>query len=258
MHLLGLIGYPLSHSFSERYFAEKFNRMGIASICYMLFPLPELSALPDLLSQYPNLRGFNVTIPHKKAILPYLDDLDPTAKAIGAVNTVVVKAGRLLHGYNTDAEGFQQALLAWIHAQGASLSLWQKEKALILGTGGSAQAVSYALKQLGIAHQFVSRRPKTAEQLSYADVDDPQLWDRVRLLVNTTPLGMYPAVNTCPNLPFEYINERHWVFDLVYNPSETLLLQRAKRQGAHTTNGLDMLYRQAEAAWAIWQKEVLS
>ncbi|MCS7037130.1 MAG: shikimate dehydrogenase [Saprospiraceae bacterium] len=257
MHLFGLIGYPLGHSFSQRYFTEKFAREGIASARYELFPMPDLNALPDLLRQHPELRGFNVTIPHKQAILPYLQDLDPAAQRIGAVNTVVVSADGALRGYNTDHIGFRKALLAWM---GADIALLKDghAQALLLGTGGSAQAVAFALRHLGIAHRFASRQPRTPQQLAYEDLENLELWADISLIVNTTPLGMYPNTDTCPALPFERLNDRHWVFDLVYNPAETLLLQRAKRQGAHTTNGLDMLHRQAEAAWAIWQQEALS
>lgn len=255
MHLLGLIGYPLGHSFSQRYFTEKFAREGIANARYELFPLPDLSALPQLLRQHPDLRGFNVTIPHKQAILPHLHALDAAAQRIGAVNTVVVRPDGALHGYNTDYIGFRDALTAWTGAQMAHL---QEGQALILGTGGSAQAVAYALQQLGIGCRFVSRQPAPPQQLTYEALKNPELWEEISLVVNTTPLGMHPNTDTCPPLPFECLKEQHWVFDLVYNPAETLLLQRAKRQGAHTTNGLDMLYRQAEAAWAIWQREALS
>lgn len=255
MHLLGLIGYPLGHSFSQRYFTEKFAREGIANAHYELFPLPDLSALPQLLRQHPELRGFNVTIPHKQAILPFLHALDPAAQSIGAVNTVVIRPDGTRLGYNTDYIGFRDALTAWM---GAEIAPLKESQALILGTGGSAQAVAYALRQWGIAYRLVSRQPKTLQQLGYEALENASLWESITLVVNTTPLGMHPDTATCPPLPFEYLNDRHWVFDLVYNPTETLLLQRAKRQGAHTTNGLDMLYRQAEAAWAIWQKEALA
>ncbi len=255
MYLLGLIGYPLGHSFSQRYFTEKFTREGIANAQYELFPLPDLSALPQLLSQYPDLRGFNVTIPHKQAIILHLHTLDAAAQRIGAVNTVVVRPSGALHGYNTDYIGFRDALTAWTGAQIARL---KEGQALILGTGGSAQAVAYALQQLSIGCRFASRQPNNPQQMGYEALKKPELWEEISLIVNTTPLGMYPNTDTCPPLPVEHLNDRHWVFDLVYNPAETLLLQRAKRQGAHTTNGLDMLYRQAEAAWAIWQREALS
>ncbi len=254
MHLLGLIGYPLGHSFSQRYFNDKFAREGIEQVHYELFPLPDLDALPQLLRQHPELRGFNVTIPHKCAILSWLHTLDPTAEAIGAVNTVVVSPDGTLTGYNTDAEGFRGALSAWFQREGIAPSEWQRWEALLLGTGGSARAVSYALQQLGIAHRFISRQPHSAEHLPYQALDSPEIWARYSLIINTTPLGMAPHSGACPPLPFHHMSTQHWVFDLIYNPAETLLLQRAKRQGAHTTNGLDMLYRQADAAWAIWQK----
>ncbi len=253
MYLLGLIGYPLGHSFSQRYFSEKFAREGIQGVEYALFPLPDLRALPQWLAQHPHLIGFNVTIPHKQAIVPYLHRLDPVAQTIGAVNTVVVLPDGSLSGYNTDAEGFRQALLAWLQAEGASLSSWRNAEALILGTGGSAQAVAYALRQLGIAYRFVSRYPKTSDGLNYRDLDAPHLWERVALIVNTTPVGMYPDIDECPPLPLHHLRARHWVFDLIYNPAETLLLRGAKSQGARATNGLEMLFRQAEAAWAIWR-----
>ncbi len=253
MHLLGLIGYPLEHSFSKRYFTDKFAREGIHHVCYELFPLSDLSALPELLLQHPELRGFNVTIPYKQAIVPLIHTLDPVAELTGAVNTVVVEPTGRLSGYNTDAEGFLGALQAWFEAEGQPTSSRLRGEALVLGTGGSAQAVGYALQKLGIAHLFVSRRPSHPNHLPWEALDDPVLWQKTWLIINTTPLGMYPNTNACPPLPFSFLTDQHWVFDLVYNPAETLLLQQAKRQGAHTTNGLNMLHRQAEVAWAIWQ-----
>ncbi len=253
MYLLGLVGYPLGHSFSRQYFSEKFARQGLSHVGYELFPLPDIRDLPRLLKRYPRLRGFNVTIPHKRAILPYLHAIDPVARAVGAVNTVVVEPGGRLVGYNTDVEGFRESLLAWWATEKVLPREWRQWRVLILGTGGSARAVGYALEQLDLAHSFVSRRPTSSEQLGYADLNDPEVWVHFTLVVNTTPLGMYPEVNACPDLPFSHLSPRHWVFDLVYNPAETLLLQQAKRQGSHVTNGLDMLYRQAEAAWAIWK-----
>lgn len=257
MYQLGLIGYPLEHSFSQRYFTEKWAREGITSARYELFPMPKLSALPEWLHQHPQLRGFNVTIPHKQAIVPYLQALDPAAQRIGAVNTVVVRPDGTLHGYNTDYIGFQQALTAWMDAEARARLKEKHGQALILGTGGSARAVAFALSEAGIHYRFVSRQPLTAEVLSYEALENLDDWERFSLIINTTPLGMYPNIDTCPPLPFKRLDGHHWIFDLVYNPAQTILLQRAKDQGAHTTNGLDMLYRQAEAAWAIWQKEAL-
>jgi shikimate dehydrogenase len=243
MPRFGLIGYPLSHSFSGRYFAEKFARLGLSDTHrYDLFPLPELAALPGLLADIPDLRGLNVTIPYKQEVLAYLDELSPAAEQIGAVNTIDIRDGRRV-GHNTDVIGFRTDLLDLLGAD-------RPERALVLGTGGAARAVGWVLEALAIPATFVSRSP-AAGQLHYAELDAP-LMQQHRLVVNTTPLGMSPRVETKPDIPYSAIDANHYLYDLVYNPAETAFMAAGKAQGARTRNGLAMLTLQADAAWEIW------
>ncbi|MBK8968162.1 MAG: shikimate dehydrogenase [Saprospiraceae bacterium] len=251
MNRYGIIGYPLGHSFSRQYFTEKFAREGIADSCYDEFPLPDIQAFPELLAAHPDLRGLNVTIPHKEAVMPYLDALDETAAAIGAVNTIRIKNGHCT-GFNTDAAGLEGSLQ--LLEQGKWLKPIAGASALILGTGGAAKAVAFVLRKNSIPFRFVSRHPQTDEQVTYASLQAMD-FDSVRWIFNATPLGTHPIVDVCPELPYHKIHAAQLVYDLVYNPAETLLLQRAKAQGATVKNGLEMLFLQAEAAWAIWQKK---
>lgn len=246
----GLIGYPLSHAWSGKYFAEKFRKEGIRNCSYSLFPLKHLDELPGLLSDIPQLKGFNVTIPYKEKILPFLDSLDDTAAAIGAVNTVAVsrtKDGRcLLKGYNTDACGFEQSLVQ------AAVSMPQQ--ALILGTGGASRAVAYVLKKNGCTITFVSRMPGFNDMLSYYDLDR-SIIQSCGLIINTTPLGMYPDTSGLPPIPYQYLNDKHILYDLVYNPPMTNFLRIGKTKNCTIIQGGAMLQFQAENAWKIWQKE---
>jgi len=244
MREYGLIGYPLSHSFSQAYFTEKFERLGLTDYTYRLFPLEHLDELPALLRAHPHLQGLNVTIPYKEAVLPYLHRLSPEAARIGAVNTVrLEKAG--LSGYNTDVIGFEHSLVGFL--KGVALA---ELKALVLGTGGAAKAVVYVLDRLGIAHTLVSRRPESGD-LVY-DQLTPRLLETHRLIINTTPLGMYPNVHTRPELPYDALGSGHFLYDLVYNPEKTLFLIEGEKRQAWIHNGLAMLQLQAEAAWKIW------
>lgn len=239
---LGLIGYPLSHSFSKRYFTAKFEREGITGYTYDLYPLKSIQALPALLADHPQLIGLNVTIPYKEQVLPYLQHIDPAAAQVGAVNTIA-RHGDALHGYNTDVYGFEHSLRPLLRNH--------HTHALILGTGGAAKAVAFVLDTLGMAYRMVSRRhsPKglTYEQLSI------DLVAQHTLIINTTPLGMSPQTNTYPAIPYEAIHSQHLLYDLVYNPAETAFLARGKMQGAATKNGLEMLELQAEKAWEIFR-----
>lgn len=244
MRIYGLIGYPLGHSFSARYFSNKFKAEGIEDAEYRLFELPDISKLPELWKEQPNLLGLNVTIPHKEAVIPYLQRLDASAAEIGAVNTIKREADNSLTGYNTDYIGFKQSLLSWLPEEHGL-------KALVLGTGGAAKAVSVALKHLQIPYRFVSREPREMS-LSYAQLTADVLSEN-RLIINTTPLGMQPAIETKPNLPYQLLGPQHWLYDLVYNPENTAFMQEGKSRGAQVKNGLEMLHAQAEAAWAIWQ-----
>lgn len=245
MKRYGLIGYPVTHSFSKQYFTDKFAGLGLSDHVYEPFSLPAITELPALLAAYPDLKGFNVTIPHKVTIQRYLDEITSEATALGAVNTVTVamRNGKpFLRGYNTDYPGFLeslQPLLTPLH-----------KKALVLGTGGAHLTVCHVLKQLGIAVTVVSRQ-QTAEAIAYAAVS-PQVMNDHKLIINTTPLGMYPDIDSKPALPYAAISPEHLLYDLVYNPAETAFLQEGKKRGAATKNGLEMLYIQAEHAWEIW------
>lgn len=245
--LFGLIGYPLSHSFSKRYFTEKFAKAGITDAHYELFPLQSVEELPGLLEAYPNIVGLNVTIPYKQAVLPYLDSLDESAAAVGAVNTIRRSSSGLI-GYNTDVVGFEADLLSFLQKAGAEPDGLQ---ALVLGTGGAAKAVAYVLGKLGIGYTYVSRSAE-AGQLAYEALSADVL-RRCRLIINTTPLGMAPETERSPNLPYEALMSEHLLYDLVYNPAQTQFMQRGQAQGASTANGLGMLHGQAEKAWEIWQ-----
>ena len=257
MRLFGLIGFPLSHSFSEKYFAEKFQKEKISDAEYKLFPLEKIKLLPELISSHPDLRGLNVTIPYKEKVIPYFDELDETAKAVGAVNTVkfgvrssefgVKNTGLKLKGYNTDVHGFRQSLKPFLTSA--------HERALILGTGGASKAVEYVLKQIGIDCIFVSREKKKIAGkniLTYEELNSYVI-NSCKLIVNCSPVGTFPNVNDFPKIPYESISPEHFLYDLIYNPAETAFLKRGKQKGAQTMNGLDMLKLQAEKAWEIWQ-----
>ena len=245
-HLYGLLGRSLAHSFSAAFFAEKFAREGIDAE-YRNFELPNVANIVDLVAAEPLLRGFNVTIPYKEQILPYLNRIDNAAADIAAVNVVKVlrdaDGSPHLLGYNSDIVGFEQSLRPL-------LKEWHK-KALVLGTGGAAKAVVYVLNKLGIQPTLVSRTAGEG-RITYDDVTDTVLAENL-LVINTTPLGMYPNVNTCPPIPYEAATPRHLFYDLTYNPADTLFLRRAARQGASFKNGEEMLILQALESWRIWQ-----
>lgn len=239
MKLYGLIGLRLGHSFSARYFAEKFARNGL-DCRYLNFELPGIDALSELLRQQPELRGFNVTIPYKEAILPCLAALTDEAREVGAVNTVRIEKGGILIGHNTDMEGFDTAL-------GELLRDEQPSRALVLGSGGASKAVCAALSRRQIPYRIVSRKGP----LTYADLT-PVLVADTPLLVNATPQGMWPDVDALPDLPYQAIGARHRCFDLVYNPEETAFMAACRSRGARVCNGLRMLHLQADAAWRFW------
>lgn len=242
MRKFGLIGKKLGHSFSKKYFTEKFLLEGVTDAAYELYELPSAEELPQLLLQEPELVGLNVTVPYKEQVIPLLDELDEAAAKIGAVNTIKISGGRT-KGYNTDYIGFRDSLEAFYPEQ-------ERGQALVLGTGGAAKAVWAALDALQIPYKRVSRK-EGEEQLSYAQLT-PELLQKYNLIINTTPLGMYPQVQEAPELPYESITSRHYCYDLVYNPEQTLFLQHAAGKGAKVLNGLPMLHLQAEAAWSIW------
>lgn len=245
MRRFGLIGKKLGHSFSKRYFSEKFGLEGIVDAVYELYELPAISEFPALLAREPELVGLNVTVPYKEVVIPYLDELDESAAQIGAVNTIRVSGGKT-RGYNTDYIGFRETLRRFYPVDAPG-------KALVLGTGGAAKAVWAALESLGIAYTSVSRNPRENE-LAYAAIT-PEVLQAYSLIINTTPLGMAPDVESAPAIPYEALSAGHFLYDLVYNPEETLFLQKGRAAGAKTTNGLPMLYAQADAAWQIWKNE---
>ncbi len=248
MTTYGLIGYPLTHSFSQWYFTDKFTHEGIIDSRYELFEMPDVAtALPALL-QRPDLRGLNVTIPHKQTVLPYLDRLDASAEKVGAVNVIKVEADGTRTGYNSDYYGFRQSLEEWLASLNRTTTNLQ---ALVLGTGGASKAVVAALSDLGIPHKVVSRN-KTPANLSYDEL--PAVISQYTLLINCSPVGTYPNVAEAPALPYEQLTDRHLLYDLVYNPAETRFMHLGQERGAATMNGYQMLVLQAEKAWAIWQE----
>ncbi|WP_242920862.1 shikimate dehydrogenase family protein [Pontibacter liquoris] len=246
MRKFGLIGKKLGHSFSKKYFTEKFAREQITDAGYELYELAEISELKALLAREPELLGLNVTVPYKEQVLPLLDELDAAAARIGAVNTLKISQG-CLKGYNTDYSGFKSTLEEFCPVA-------QQGRALVFGTGGAAKAVTAALDSLGIPYTSVSRQAG-AQELPYEALT-PALLQEYRLLINTTPLGMHPQEDACPPLPYNSLTSSHFAYDLVYNPEQTLFLQKCAAAGAKTTNGLEMLYRQAAAAWQIWANQV--
>ncbi len=243
MRRFGLIGKTLKHSFSKNYFTEKFSKEELTDCRYDLFELSTIDKLSSLIQRTQGLEGFNVTIPYKQEVIPFITNLDQSAERVGAVN-VVKLVGENLVGYNSDYYGFKTSVSRWLADE--------VNTALVLGTGGSSKAVLVALEDLGIAYQKVSRSPKM-DCITYADIhENPDLLSDVQLVINTTPLGTYPNVDEMADLPAKAFHSGHYVFDLVYNPSETRLMSAAREQGAKTKNGLEMLEFQAEKSWEIW------
>lgn len=241
MRQFGLIGYPLSHSFSKNYFKRKFQEEGITDCSYELYPIKSIDELKVLLSTETNLNGLNVTIPYKETVLPFLDDASAAVKEIGACNCIKIRDGKLT-GYNTDVIGFEQSLLPFLQPY--------FKKALILGTGGAAKAVAWVLQKLKIEYNYVSRLPK-AGQLTYEQLD-ADMMQQFQLIINSTPLGMQPNVHQKPSLPYTGLNGQNLCYDLIYNPEMTTFLSECEQQGAVVKNGLEMLVIQAEESWKIW------
>lgn len=244
----GLIGYPLIHSFSRQFFTEKFRREGIDAQ-YLNFEMPSVVGLVDIVNEHPALRGLNVTIPHKQAVIPLLDSISPEAQEIGAVNVIAIGRTRngtpVLKGFNADVTGFVCSIRPL-------LKPWHK-KALVLGTGGASKSVVYGLKRLGIEPTNVSRTPRPG-MLGYQDLT-PTVMEEHTVIVNCTPLGTWPKTDACPNIPYNLLTARHLLYDLVYNPDRTLFLKKGQQQGAAIKNGLEMLHLQALTSWEIWNKE---
>jgi shikimate dehydrogenase len=243
MRQFGLIGRTLNYSFSQTYFTQKFYSQDLAEHRYDLFELTSLNELPALLAAHPDLVGLNVTIPYKETVLTYLDDLDPSASRVGAVNVIKRWPDGHLQGHNTDVLGFRESLRRFFPVSSDA-------RALVLGGGGAAKAVAVALNDLGIAHWFVTRDP-LGKGLTYDDLT-PALLAAHLLIINATPVGTFPDIDECPRLPYEALTEQHYLYDLVYNPTETLFMAKGKEAGAQVKNGFEMLCLQAEAAWDIW------
>ena len=247
MDKYGLIGYPLGHSFSRDFFNEKFRNEGIDAE-YVNFEIPDISRFPEILTENPDLRGLNVTIPYKEKIISYMDTLSEEARQIGAVNVIRVskrKGQTYLKGFNSDVIGFTRSIEPLLEPK--------HKKALILGTGGASKAIRYGLEQLGLEYRLVSRTPREGVW-SYNQLT-PETMQEYTVIVNCTPVGMYPHPDACPPLPYEAIGHDHLLYDLVYNPEETLFLRKGRGQGAITKNGLEMLLLQAYAGWEFWHSE---
>ena len=248
MDKYGLIGYPLGHSFSISYFNQKFKDEDIDAV-YENFEIPSIDLLPEVLDSNPNLKGLNVTIPYKQKVIPFLDSVSPEARAIGAVNVIkVVHEGKnvKLKGYNSDVIGFTQSIEPMLEPR-------FHKKALILGTGGASKAIDYGLKSLGLETVFVSRyeRPGT---IQYEKIT-AEVVQEYNVIVNCTPLGMYPKTEECPQLPYEAMDSRTILYDLIYNPDETMFMKRGAQYGANVKNGLEMLLLQAFASWEFWHEK---
>ena len=245
MNLYGLIGMPLAQSFSKKYFTEKFEKESIPDAAYELFPLENISLIKNLLAEQPDLKGLNVTIPYKEQVLPFLSGLNEEAREIGACNCIKIKNGQLT-GFNTDAPAFKQSLLPQLQSH--------HKKALILGTGGAAKAVLFVLQSLGIEYAYVSRNKGAG--FTYEELNKSIILE-YPLIINSTPLGSFPKVDTAPDIPYEYLTTDNYLYDLVYNPAKTLFLQKGEQQGATIKNGYEMLVGQAELSWQIWNDNSL-
>lgn len=243
MKKLGLLGKNISYSFSRTYFKKKFEDENIKNISYENFDIENIDLFPSIIKNTKGLKGLNVTIPYKEQVIPFLEKINKKAKAIGAVNTIkITKKGKLV-GYNTDSYGFKNSLKPFVKSQ--------HKKALILGTGGASKAVAYTLKDMGISYKYVSRRLSEGVDFSYDTLTENDIIEN-QIIINCTPLGTFPNIEDCPNIPYSVINKNHILFDLIYNPEETKFLQQGKQKGATIINGLNMLRFQAEKSWSIW------
>ena len=247
MKKYGLIGYPLGHSFSRNFFNEKFNSENIDAE-YINFEIPTIDEILKIVVSNPELNGFNVTIPYKEQIIEYLDEIDDDAKEIGAVNVVKVEhhGGKIkLTGYNSDYVGFSQSIEPLLESR--------HNKALVLGTGGASKAIDYALRKMGIETLFVSRSRHDDRTITYSEIT-PEIINEYKLIVNCTPVGMYPKADECPDIPYELLTPEHLLYDLHYNPNTTLFMKKGSDYGAVVKNGLEMLLLQAFVAWDIWNQ----
>lgn len=243
--LFGLLGKNISYSFSRGYFTEKFKELNLKKNKYVNFDLQEIKDFSSIIEDHKNLKGINVTIPYKEAVIPFLSKLDKTAEEIGAVNTIKFTKRGDLKGYNSDVVGFENSILPLLKDY--------HKRALILGTGGASKAIAYALKRNDIKFKFVSRKPKGKKEISYNDLTQEVL-EKYTIIINSTPVGTSPEIEKCPNIPYQYITSKHILYDLIYNPSVTTFLSKGKEKGATIKNGLEMLKLQAEESWRIWNE----
>ena len=249
MRQFGLIGYPLSHSFSQKFFTEKFLQENIVNAQYTNFPIPSIESFATLWTEHPNVEGLNVTIPYKKEVIPFLQHSSPVVKAIKACNCIR-KFNNELYGYNTDVIGFEKSLLPFLKPH--------HTHALILGTGGASAAVQWVLQKLNIQYQVVSRKGNAIDgntNLTYEQLNK-SIIEAHTLIINTSPLGMFPNLNEAPPIAYDAITPKHHLYDLVYNPTETLFMKNGLAKGATVQNGLAMLHIQAEESWAIWNAKM--
>lgn len=243
MRLFGLIGYPLTHSFSKDYFGKKFKNEAVKNCRYENFQLANIKELQKILKDHPDLEGLNITIPYKESVLSFLDEKSELVRETGACNCIKIVNGKLV-GFNTDVIGFERSLLPKLRSE--------HKHALILGTGGAAKAVEFVLKKNGVHFTYVSRR-RSQNNITYEQLT-PSVLEKNKLIINTTPVGMYPKVKEILPLPFEAITPKHFLFDLIYNPPKTLFLRKGEEKGATIQNGYDMLVCQAEESWKIWNQ----
>jgi shikimate dehydrogenase len=244
MRIFGLIGYPLGHSFSKIFFTQKFIDEKILDTKFELFPIESIKEFPELIAGHPGIEGLAVTKPHKENIILYLTQIDEAATEIGAVNCIVFKSGDLI-GHNTDVIGFEKSLLPLLQSH--------HKKALVLGTGGASKGVQFVLKKNGIEFLTVSRSQSACKGDVFYEQIDEQMMIEFSLIINATPAGMTPDEEGCPDIPYQYISDRHLLYDLIYKPDETLFMKKGKAKGARVKNGHDMFLIQAEANWLYWQ-----
>lgn len=250
MKTYGLVGYPLGHSFSKKYFTEKFETLGLSDCQYLNFEIDRIEKFPEIFLQHETIAGLNCTIPYKQLVMPFLHEIDEAAQSVGAVNTITARyhSGNLrLKGYNTDIIGFEKSL--------APMLSQKHKKALILGTGGASKAIKHVLNKLDIQYLSASIESELFDQeIRYSQIDRTLIEDRL-VIINATPLGTFPKVDNCPDIPYQYLTSDHVLFDLVYNPELTRFMKNGLDKGCQVKNGLEMLHAQAEAAWEIWNSK---
>ena len=241
----GLLGKNISYSFSRGYFTEKFEKLKLNKYKYLNFDIQQIKDFPSIIGEEKNLRGINVTIPYKEEIIPFLDKLDETAKNIGAVNTIKFTKRGNLKGYNSDVVGFENSIKPLLKRH--------HKRALILGTGGASKAIAFALNKNSIKFKFVSRNPEGKKEISYYSLSEETLL-KYTVIINCTPLGTFPEIEKCPDIPYQFITDAHLLYDLIYNPEVSTFLSKGKEKGAIIKNGFEMLQLQAEESWRIWNE----